>query len=415
MTNICLLYRLATVLLVSLISSISFGFTNLADYSTSETVPRRILPGTYLVVGVFEYENNAKKYTGHVAEQGLSAHYAFYAESGYFYVYTYSALSIEGVTEAYQELRATQEFSDAWVFVAEGNEPATPTPTVNELPNRLDKPNGATESTTSKATSPPPASLPLEDQNSEKREELERQPVLHMKFQTTQEDNQQPIAATIKVVEGARSRNVGEVSTNEVLTVNKTEVLDSALQIIPYAMGYRKVQFDLPLNIDDTDLNWQLTQYEGDTLVMNMPLQRLEKGDIQIMYNTYFYGNSSVMRERSRYEIDELVKMLEEKPNMRIKLHGHTNGSGRGFIYTYNPESKNFFDLIQNKEHKKNGVGSIKLSALRTKTIKSYLEHEGISGDRIETQGWGGKKMIYPEDTPLSKHNIRVEVEILSE
>ncbi|MGB3588735.1 MAG: OmpA family protein [Tunicatimonas sp.] len=415
MTIICLLYRLTTTLLVSLISSVTFSFANVADCSTGSTIPEKILPGTYLVVGVFEHEDNAKKYTEHVAGQGLSAHYAFYAGSGYFYVYTYSALSTEEVTEAYQELRATQEFSEAWIFVAEGNDSVTNTLANKELPNRLDQSDDTTELTTSEATLPPTKPVSSEDQNSKKREKLERQPVLHLKFQATQEGSNQPIAATIKVVEGARSKNVGEVSTNEVLTVNKTEVLDSTLQIIPYAIGYRKVQFNLPLNGSDSDSVWQLIQYEGDTLVVDMSLQRLKKGDVQIMFNTYFHGNASVMRGRSRYEINELVKMLEEKPNMRIKLHGHTNGSGRGFIYTYNPESKNFFNLIQNKEHKKNGVSSIKLSALRTETIKHYLEHKGIAGDRIETQGWGGKRMIYPNDTPSSKHNIRVEIEILNE
>ena len=100
---------------------------------------------------------------------------------------------------------------------------------------------------------------------------------------------------------------------------------------------------------------------------------------------------------------------------MRIKLHGHTNGAGRGYIYIFSPEEKNFFDIRRSKEYKKNGVGSTKLSALRAETIKSYLEHRGIAPDRIETEGWGGKQMLYDPDSPLAKHNIRVEIEILSE
>lgn len=401
--------------MLCLSSSISFGSATLSKHSKRDTVPRKIRPGTYLVVGVFEYEDNAKRYTTHVTERGFSAHYAFYPESGYFYVYTRSALSAEGVTGAYRKLRANSEFSDAWIFKAEDSDPVAAALPNEEPLGRVDTNQDTNEMATSEAIPLPAEPLSAEDQGSQKKEALEQQPILHVKFQTTQESTEQSITATIKVVEGARSRDIGEVSTNEVFSINKTEVLDSALQIIPYAVGYRKVQFDLPLNVTSTDSIWQLTQIEGDTLVMGIPLQRLKKGDIQVMYNTYFHGNSSVMRKRSRYEMNELVKMLEESPNMRIKLHGHTNGSGRGFIYTYSPEEKNFFNLIQNKEHKKRGVGSIKLSTLRTETIKSYLEHKGISGDRIETQGWGGKRMIYPEDAPLSKHNIRVEIEVLSE
>ena len=355
MITICHLYRLSIILLLSLSSSITFGSAMLSNSSTRDTVPRKILPGTYLVVGVFEYEANAKRYTAHVAEQGLSAHYAFYPESGYFYVYTRSALSAEGITGAYQELRATSEFSDAWIFKAEDSDPVAAAPPNEELLSRIDTDQDTNETITPEAIPLPAEPSGPKDQRSQKMAAFEQHPTFYVKFQTTQESTEQPIAATIKVVEGARSRNIGEVSANEVLSVNKTEVLDSALQIIPYAIGYRKVQFDLPLNVTSADSVWQLTRFEEDTLVMDIPLQRLQKGDIQIMFNTYFHGNSSVMRERSRYEMNELVKMLEENLDMRIKLHGHTNGSGRGFIYTFLPEKKNFFDLIQNKEHKKRG------------------------------------------------------------
>ena len=420
MTIIPRFHRMILILLISLISIISFGSTYPISHFVDEEEPKIILPGTYLVVGVFEYENNAKKFTSHVEKKGLPAHYAFYPHSGYFYVYTVSSSSAEQIRNAYEEVREYEEFSDAWVFVAKDTE------VVNTVETTPDTDDVQKPEVVQKITEPIPAHpvipatevMGLEERESiqeNKSKDLNQRPTMYVKFNTFRYSDEKPIASSVKVVEGARSKSVGEVATGDVFVVDKTTVLDSALQITPYAVGYQKTQFDLPLNISSTDSIWQLTHYEGDTLVMNMPLQRLKKGDIQVMYNTYFYGNSSVMRERSRYEIDQLVNTLEEQPSMRIKLHGHTNGTGRGFIYEFSPESKNFFNLIQNKEHKKKGVSSTKLSALRTETIKAYLEHKGISGDRIETEGWGGKKMLYPDDSQLSKNNIRVEIEILSE
>ncbi|MEM6846135.1 MAG: OmpA family protein [Bacteroidota bacterium] len=413
---------MATVLSMSIINSICLGSAYPTSHFVNDTEPEKIMPGTYLVVGVFEYEDNAKNFTGYVENQGLPAHYAFYPRSGYFYVYTISSSSVEQVKNAREELRNHQEFNDAWVFIAkDGKTTNTATESVtpqSDTPEELTMVQKITETDFSTPAIPSTEVVGLEekeDSRERKSEDLNQQPTMFVKFNTFQYTDKKSVASSVKIVEGARSRNVGEVATGDVFTIDKSTVLDSALQIIPYAIGYQKVQFDLPLNITPTDSAWQLTRYEGDTLVMNIPLQRLKKGDIQIMFNTYFYGNSSVMRERSRYEIDELVKLLKEKPDMRIKLHGHTNGNGRGFIYEFSPESKNFFDLIQNKEHKKKGISSTKLSALRTETIKAYLEHKGISGDRIETEGWGGKKMLYPEDSQLSKNNIRVEIEILSE
>ncbi|MEO0334158.1 MAG: OmpA family protein, partial [Bacteroidota bacterium] len=353
-------------------------------------------------------------------KKGLPAHYAFYPRSGYFYVYTVSSSSIEQIQSDYEEVREYEEFSDAWVFIAKDTEVEDAVAVTSDTddyqnPEVVQKISEPTPDTPEIPSTKVMGLKEQEGNQERKSEDLNQRSTMYVKFNTFQYTDEQPITASVKVVEGARSRSIGEVATGDVFIVDKTTVLDSALQITPYAVGYKKAQFDLPLNITPADSVWQLTQYEGDTLVMNMPLQRLKKGDIQIMFNTYFYGNSSVMRERSRYEIDQLVKMLEEKPSMRIKLHGHTNGTGRGFIYTFSPESKNFFDLIQNKEHKKKGVSSTRLSALRTETIKAYLEHKGILGDRIETEGWGGKKMLYPDDSQLSKHNIRVEIEILSE
>ncbi|MGD1891191.1 MAG: OmpA family protein [Cyclobacteriaceae bacterium] len=406
-----------TLSVIFIISSIP-SFSKIAEekFSNEESTPEYILPGTYLVVGAFAIEENAQKYTEYITKQGITSQYAFYPVTGYYYVYTYTDPIKEAVVNACVKLRENTEFADAWVFVAQRLEAdqkseenkmvAIVEPESNHSELRQIKPNALIENN---------ALVAPEKLTRVEVADLNEQPVLFVRFSAHLNNTDKPVKATVKIVDGTRSKNIAQVETQESIGLDKSTIMDSVLQIIPYAIGFRKEQFDLPIYFDEESDDSYLFTREGDTLAMELPLHRLKKGDIQVMYNTYFHSNSSVMRKRSRYELDQLVDMLNENPLMRIKLHGHTNGGGRGYTYLFKPEEKNFFDLRQGKEYKKNGVGSVKLSALRAETIKSYLETKGIASDRVETQGWGGKRMLYSPDSQLAKNNIRVEIEVLSE
>jgi outer membrane protein OmpA-like peptidoglycan-associated protein len=181
--------------------------------------------------------------------------------------------------------------------------------------------------------------------------------------------------------------------------------------LVVNAIGYRKKQFDLPFPITDS-LAHHISREDGK-LKVELPMIKMEPGDIQVLYNTYFYGNSSVMREHSRYELQQLYDFLQEDENVRIKLHGHTNGNYRGKVYIFDEKARNYFDIMRTREYTKRGVSSRKLSAYRAETIRSYLITRGIAPERIETEGWGGKKMLYEIDSPMAKNNIRVEVEVI--
>jgi outer membrane protein OmpA-like peptidoglycan-associated protein len=409
-------FRIAIIVVFSTSTISGFGKVAEENLSTGETNPEYIHPGTYLVVGAFAIEENAENFSNYITKQGISSQYAYYPVTGYYYVYTYTDSEKEAVVAAYHQLRENTEFADAWVFVAQGPAAAEENHET-EIINPIETQSTQTElrQMNPDALTENNALVTPKKVSASEVADLNQQSVLFVKFAAHRNNTNKPIKATIKIVDGIRSKNIAEASTQETVGLDKTKIMDSVLQIIPYAIGFRKEQFDLPIYFDEENNDSYLLGREGDTLTMELPLHRLKKGDIQVMFNTYFHSNSSVMRVRSRYELDQLVDMLNENPSMKIKLHGHTNGAGRGFTYLFKPEEGNFFDLRQGKEYKKNGVGSVKLSALRAETIKSYLENKGIAADRIETQGWGGKRMLYPPDSPLAKNNIRVEIEVLSE
>lgn len=404
--------------LTGLLFSVSFTATG-----RQTPVPDKIQPGVYLVVGVFANQANAEHFSQQIVESGFPANYGYYPITHYYYVYIRASDSIAEVKKACNALRKEVRFSDAWIFKAR----PTDQPSELQSTSGSGSENEVTEIADSTASSMISGSKEVTLQSVqeiyEESHHDDSPSLLYLKFNTFHAMTQESVVALVKVVDGIRSKRITEIPTGHTQEINREEILDSTLQITPYALGYRKVQFELLVDnafrnsskSSSENTPQQLSTWQGDTLIMNLPLPRLKKGDIQVMFNTYFHGNSSVMRERSRFELEELVKLLKESPNMRIKLHGHTNGAGRGPVYVFYEEEQNFFEIHRSREYKKNGVGSSKLSALRAETIKSYLVHRGIFAHRIETQGWGGKKLLYDPDSPLAKSNIRVEIEILQE
>lgn len=172
-------------------------------------------------------------------------------------------------------------------------------------------------------------------------------------------------------------------------------------------LGYRKLLYKL--NYDNPFLTAGVTKGDDDEAVVSFGLVRLEKGDIAVMYNVYFFKDAAVMRPESQYEINNLLDMMKENEKYRIMIHGHTNGNAAGKIITMG-ESKNYFSLKDTKE----GRGSAKkLSEERATVISEYLADQGVESSRMEIKAWGGKRPLYDKNHSQAHTNVRVEIEII--
>ena len=172
-------------------------------------------------------------------------------------------------------------------------------------------------------------------------------------------------------------------------------------------LGYRNLLFKL--NYDNPFLTTGVEKGEDEEAVIPFGLVRLQKGDIAVMYNVFFFQDAAIIRPESKYEINNLLGMMNESVAYRIRIHGHTNGNAAGKIITVG-ESKNYFSLSGTKE----GRGSAKeLSEERAEVIRQYLLDNGISEDRMEIKAWGGKRPLYDKNDSQARANVRVEIEIL--
>ncbi|ADR21888.1 hypothetical protein MATR_04790 [Marivirga tractuosa] len=102
-----------------------------------------------------------------------------------------------------------------------------------------------------------------------------------------------------------------------------------------------------------------------------------------------FKQSKAEILENSYGELDKLLNMMKEYPNMEIQLEGHTDFRG-------------------------SASANMRLSEKRVNAVKSYLTSKNVSSDRIKTKAFGGTQPLSRESTEEAKlNNRRVEARIL--
>lgn len=116
------------------------------------------------------------------------------------------------------------------------------------------------------------------------------------------------------------------------------------------------------------------------------------KGQVIRLNNVYFKASSAELLANSYAELDSLVKQMQLRPTLRIRLEGHTDIIG---------------DARLNQQ----------LSEERVGTIQRYMTGKGIESRRIEIRGYGDKRPLKHDCPPPvgCPENRRVEFLILSD
>jgi outer membrane protein OmpA-like peptidoglycan-associated protein len=223
--------------------------------------------------------------------------------------------------------------------------------------------------------------------------------------------NNRVIDGDVQIVDADRNILIKKIKANQYVKLPDPKNNTGRLYLVADVFGYRKVQQEVNYRAQIGHESEKYKEVFGSFLVFNFDLVRYHKGDIATLYNVYFYNDAAVMLPDSKYELNSLLGMLEEKP-YKIVLHGHTNGNSHGKIITMG-ESQDFFSINTDA---KEGFGSARdLSKERAHTIKNWLVSNGIAENRIEVKAWGGGRMIHDKHSVNAKKNVRVEVEVTEE
>ncbi len=384
--------------------------------------------GLYVVVGVFEVHDNATRYVKHINNKGYNTNYGQKSGNNYYYVYVYKTDSWDDAVQKTNEVRENTGLNDTWVlrvgektatFVDETVAENTESMQSNESAELVDavkleevsaaeaerKSLEQLNATGTTNTSGPSFQL----NNTIKRKELKGDYFVYLNAFNGKTDEK--VMANVELIDNERAKLIKKLPSNELLGIWDPKNGTSSVKLICNAFGYQKIEHNIVLNNPLTDSTSTYLRVSGDTLSIDFKLKRLQKGDVAVMYNVYFFNDAAVMRPESKFEVNALLDFLKEKEDMKILLHGHSNGKGAGKIIRLDKGQKNYFKM--SKENPISFGSAKELSLERAVIIKKYLEEQGITESRMEVKGWGGKKSLYDKDSPQAKKNIRVEVEIL--
>jgi len=180
-----------------------------------------------------------------------------------------------------------------------------------------------------------------------------------------------------------------ELPFGNYIEVVKSRIGDGYYEFKTFGHSAYRIKIQVKEYQTVVDTLYPIKNDEGGFLIKNYVLSREPTDDVLTLENLIFDLGKSEIKSESFNELDNLVKLMKENPDMVIQLEGHTDFRGG--------KSKNQ-----------------KLSEDRVKEVKNYLIHGGIMPDRILTKAYGGSKPLSWESSEeASRLNRRVEVRIL--
>ncbi|MDN5089804.1 OmpA family protein [Aliarcobacter butzleri] len=147
-----------------------------------------------------------------------------------------------------------------------------------------------------------------------------------------------------------------------------------------------KTEISIP---EDNPINNQQNENSNEEVIKN---ETLKLPEIQLLINNIlkdrkisFERKSSIPIEQSQNTIKEIAKILNENPNFKVEVAGHTDSRGEAAL---------------NKQ----------ISQDRANSVKNILVNSGVNETRIKAIGYGEEFPIAKDDeNGLSEINRRVE------
>lgn len=118
-------------------------------------------------------------------------------------------------------------------------------------------------------------------------------------------------------------------------------------------------------------------------------LEPIKIGTKIILNDIEFKYRSFQLLESSKPELDKILNLMQDNPNIKIEISGHTDNVG------------------SEKSNRK-------LSRQRASVVRQYLIEKGIAAERLAAKGFGESQPVAENDTEKGRiQNRRVEIKIM--
>lgn len=185
-------------------------------------------------------------------------------------------------------------------------------------------------------------------------------------------------------IENATVRIVGKDGLNVKVPVKKDGSYRVELErdiryvMMASARGYLNQNFELKTGPEE----------KNETYIVDFFLSPISKP--VVIENIFYDFDKATLRPESKKALDEMIKMLNDNPNVTIELGAHTDRKG---TEKYNE----------------------KLAQRRAQSVVDYLIAGGISKDRLEAKGYGESKPKVINKKMAKKYDFLKEGDVLTE
>jgi outer membrane protein OmpA-like peptidoglycan-associated protein len=136
--------------------------------------------------------------------------------------------------------------------------------------------------------------------------------------------------------------------------------------------------------------NYNISETTDSFYTADIPLQPIEANASVILKNVFFDTKKTDLKPESITELDNLVRLMNENPNMKILISGYTDNVGKP-------------------------ADNLKLSIGRATSVINYLLSKGVTNNRLSSKGFGAENPIADNNTEQGRAlNRRTELSVVS-
>jgi outer membrane protein OmpA-like peptidoglycan-associated protein/tetratricopeptide (TPR) repeat protein len=221
--------------------------------------------------------------------------------------------------------------------------------------------------------------MPMKDHQIESTVDINKKTFTVFKGATIDAITKKPIEAEIDIIDNTTGSVIETFTTNSstgkfIITLVSGKNYGIAVKAKNYL--FHSENFDIPTG-------------SSDNLVSKLiELKNIAIGSKITLRNVFFDTGKSTLRVESNGELDRVVKLLKDVPNLKIEISGHTDNTGSANL-------------------------NEKLSQQRAESVVNYLKNKGVNSARLTAKGYGASKPVATNSTEDGKQqNRRTEFEI---
>jgi len=211
--------------------------------------------------------------------------------------------------------------------------------------------------------------------------ELKKSELTVVKGAILDEDSKNPLYAVIEITDN---------STNEIIAIfESNKSTGKYLILLPSGKDY-----GIAVKAKDHlfySSNVIIPKDEGyNEIVKDVYLKPISVGSKVVLANIFFASGKSALKNESKTELENLIKLMNDSPKLKLEISGHTDNTGSKSV-------------------------NQRLSKARAKAVVDYLVKHGISSDRLTYKGMGSSEPVADNSTEEGRQkNRRTEFKVIA-